>query len=271
MGQHSQASTGVVLLCGSVYIVYVCPSLLTCYYGRPNHFQTVTALSQVRALTLAPDEWRVLLGPATPESWNHLLKTVVEVPYLLEKAEFLLEKDSGGLLAKEHKDVLLCRFHELDWWRSQKPSYWVVPARLENPVDVKYDDKLFPFALQFRSSANAVEWMFCSAIMLQILDAAIRLERLGALTPSDTLADGSLVLRNDADKLARLLCQCFEYCCGPGNGTFAAQAAYSTQLAVQSYFQRRGLVRELEWSKAISDGNGALRFGIGLRVLGTGQ
>lgn len=209
----------------------------------------------------------MLLGPAVPESWNHLLKTAVEVPYLLEKAELLIEKGDRGLMASQHKDVLLYWLHELERWRSQKPSYWVVPARLENPADISYNDKLFPFALHFRSIAHAMEWMFCSALMLQILDAALRLERLGTSMPSDALTDGSLEIRDDGDKLARLLCQCFEYCSGPENGTFAAQAAYSTQLAVQSYFRHRGLVRELAWSKAISDGNGGLRFGIGLRIL----
>lgn len=230
----------------------------------------VNALSHTRALALAPEQWRVLLGPATADSWNHLLKIAVEVPALLEATESAVKRGYHDNMTTQHKDVLVRKFHELDCWRAQKPvPYWVVPARLENPADDNYDDKLFPFALHFCSITAAVQWMFCSGLMLQCLDAALNLDTLGTTANAPALADSTLSLKEIADKLARQLCQCFEYCHSPDNGTFAAQATYSAQVAVQSYFRHHGHPREIEWSKGIGAMRGALNFRFELMVLGT--
>lgn len=220
-----------------------------------------------RALALAPGEWYALLGPAPTESLAHLLKVAVEIPAILEKAESLVEKRYPESLTAT--DLLIRKFYELKEWRAQKASpYWVVPSTLENPADEKYNDKLFPFALKFHSIATAVEWIFCSTIMLRTVDAALTAGSVGLSSPNNGLLVCDLALQGKADKLARLLCQCFEYCFTLNNGTLGAQATCSAQWAVQTYFDHHGRTREIEWCKNISAMGAATHSRLKLMAVG---
>lgn len=210
-------------------------------------------MTRGRALTLTPREWYTLLGPTPTDSFAHLLKAAVEIPAILENAESSAEKRSADWQTAQYTDVLIRKFYELEEWRAQKASpYWVVPSTLKNPADEKYNDKLFPFALRFHSVAVAVEWIFCSTIMLRTLDAALALGCVGPSSPKNGLLVCDSALQKNAEKLARLLCQCFEYCFTLNNGTFGAQATCTAQWAVQTYFDRHGHAREIEWCKNIS-------------------
>lgn len=116
-----------------------------------------------------------------------------------------------------YTDVLVQSFHKLHDWRqcyqrrvSSGPFSWSVLSRLENPADDAYPDKLFPFSLGFRSITDAVTWVFCSTIMLQILETILRLDASGALLPTILLAADSTrcehmvtPIRVYADDLAR--------------------------------------------------------------------
>ncbi|UNI25005.1 hypothetical protein JDV02_010715 [Purpureocillium takamizusanense] len=248
----------------------------------------ICAIARRCSLSLAPQRWRELIGPAqSSASFPRLLDIVAEVPAIMEETHQLL---SGGLpqgdfRAHDYSEMLLQNFHKLHDWRqcyqnkveSGSFSYPVL-SRLVNPADDAYPDKLFPFSLKFRSITDAVTWVFCSTIMLQILEAVSRLDMLDAkrshLSLSDAAVQGSIVLasiESYADDLARKLCQSLEYCFGIENGTFGPQGTCSTQWALQDYFRHRGLRRECEWCENIKDMKGpASRCGIDLMRLGYG-
>lgn len=165
--------------------------------------------------------------------------------------------------------MLIRKFYELEEWRAQKASpYWVVPSTLGNPADENYGDKLFPFALKFHSIGTAVEWIFCSTIMLRTLDAAWTAGSVGPSSPRNGLMVCDTALQREADKLARLLCQCFEYCFTLNNGTLGAQATCSAQWAVQAYFDRHGRTREMEWCKNINAMGAATHSRLTLMAVG---
>lgn len=223
-------------------------------------------MAHARALALTGDEWSTLLGPTTADSFAYLLKTAIEVPALLEEAKSFRERGHGDSQTMELTRALLRKFHILEAWRAQKNSaYWAVPSVLENPADDEYEDKLFPFVLKFHSLTLAVEWILASTIMLQILDAILRLEELRRpLSPKDAL-------QVEADKIARLLCQCFEYCYAIENGTLGAQVTSATQWAVRSYFEHRGRGREIEWCENISGMRGASYCRLEMMAVGEDQ
>ena len=182
-----------------------------------------------------------------------------------------------------YSTLLVQKYQKLDSWRRLRqrttvfegPLYWSVPSKLDNPADEGYADKLFPFALMFSSMGSAIAWVFCSTVMLHILDAALRLDEWDTTAPScsiskspspralnpslETLYENALgdnassPTQADADMLARMLCQSIEFCYRTENGTFGPQSTCSTQWALRRYFGGRGLVRELEWCRAIKD------------------
>lgn len=207
-----------------------------------------------RSLLLTPEEWHTLLGPSTAGSYRDLLKRAVNIPSLLERAKFL-ENQAGDYnsVVSDITNQLLCRFSELAEWRAlQGTIYWVVPSTLENPADEKYEDKLFPFALKFNSFTVAAGWILCSTLMLHSLDAVLVLERLASLPLADNSARCISALQEDADKLARILCQCLEYCYDTENGIFGAQVTFGQQYVLRNYFKRRNRLREIEWCDNIN-------------------
>lgn len=232
----------------------------------------VLGASYARSLTLTPEEWHTLLGPATSGSYTDLLKSAVEIPALLERAKLLEKQGYYDSTTTEFTARLLRKFSKLEEWRAHQGSiYWVVTSSLENPADDKYGDKLFPFALRFHSFAVAAGWILCSTLMLQVLDAVLFLEGLQPLSATDESARCTVGLQKDADKLARILCQCLEYCYAPENGTFGAQATIGQQCAVLNYFKRRNLLREVEWCENVHAMKGTSHCRVDLMAVGMSQ
>lgn len=230
----------------------------------------VHSLTHGRSLTLGHEEWSVLFGQVKSESFTYFLKLSVELPYLLEKADALLQRGYGDETTAHYSDVLMRKYYELEAWRAQKPvPYWVVPSILENPADDDHGDKLFPFALRFQHISLAVQWIFCSSLMLQALDAGLALQALKGSSPETALPHVRVImLQNEAEKLARILCQCFEYCYSPENGTFGVQATCVTKWAVQKYFEQHGRLREFKWCENIDGMRGASQCRFELMAVG---
>lgn len=228
----------------------------------------VHGLAHAQALTLPPEEWYALLGPAKFETWTHLFSTINIVPLLLEQAKSLSQRGCQDSVTAQHITTLVRKCREVDSWRSQRASpYWVVLSKLENAADDKYDDKLFPFALKFHSTFVAVEWIFSSAVMLQLMDAALALMAVSCMASPEY----ELQVRSDADQVARLLCQSFEFCYTLESEIFASQAICTPQLAVRQYFRRRQLWRELEWCESLGAAKKRSQGKLELMVFGTDE
>ncbi|KAL7940870.1 hypothetical protein V8C42DRAFT_355946 [Trichoderma barbatum] len=239
----------------------------------------IQGLRQKRSLILEPDRWRIFIGPpGSAESFVRLMHTVVDVPSMLQEAHALLSSGSNPLAAAQYSTLLVQKFQELDAWRHLRqrsvtadhdPLYWSVMSRMHNPADEGYSDKLFPFSLMFSSMRSAFPWIFCSIVMLHILETAILLEALEVTTPnrigiSSPPPDGISMLA-DADGLARMLCQSIEFCYRTENGLFGLHATCFMQWTMHRYFRRRGLARDLDWCRSIKDMKGPVsRCGIDL-------
>jgi hypothetical protein len=134
----------------------------------------------------------------------------------------------------------------------------------------------------------AIQCSFSSAVMLQVLTAALLLlgndntsytsivqQTKGGntlkLEKSSTgeLSWSLLSIQREADRLARFLCQTLEYCFRYEMGTLGAQTTCHPQWALKNYFRQIGLQRELEWCKNITYMHGnSLRSGLTLMLFG---
>ncbi|PON30108.1 hypothetical protein TGAM01_v201475 [Trichoderma gamsii] len=243
----------------------------------------IQGLGQRRSLGLEADRWRRLIGPSgADDSFVRMMHIIVDVPSMLQEAHAILLSGNNPLAASQHSARLIQKFEELDSWRQFRqrsvapdPLYWTVMSKMNHPADEGYADKLFPFALMFSSMGSAIQWIFCSTVMLHVIEAAFLLEALEFTTPNGTgsispsPSDNSSSMLAEADGLARMLCQSIEFCYRNDNGLFGAQATCSTQWTLRRYFRRRGLARELEWCKRIKNIRGlASRCGIDLMQFG---
>lgn len=228
---------------------------------------------QKHSLLLEPYLWRQHIGAATaPGSFSGLLDLVIDIPSIIASAHGLSKDKRIYINLTTYIDRLIQKFHDLDHWRilynkciwSQdgKPVYWSVPAIASNPTDSNHLERLFPFALIFSSIQAASAWIFCSSIMLDILDTVLLL-----CPPNHN--DSTIRAHNDdsskhsiatdvlegipahARGLARLLCQSMEFCYRNGNGTFGPQITCYAQATLLRYFKHRGMGRELDWCRAI--------------------
>jgi len=153
---------------------------------------------------------------------------------------------------------------------SPTPLYRAVPSALDNPSDSNHGTKLFPFALEFCSMQIATQIVASWAFQLHIHAILQRLaeERSEAGTVPSQFVDlynsfGNI--QNEADKLARYLCQSVEYCHRIEMGTFGPQAMVYPQWIMRQYFARRGFEREMQWCNNIRNMSGiGTRCGIKL-------
>jgi hypothetical protein len=227
------------------------------------------------------------------DSFHELIDVACEVPVLLEESEILaasrntipeqwrasLFKASLAVLEKLHDH------HQKYRAETGRPLYWAMPSGVDNPADVPYDSKLFPFALQFESLASASQVILWWAIVLQVLCSMIDLyqhffgsstlasafdqsksEDLPGLEPRlnprfPTMSS----VKEEADKLARCICQSIEYCHKIENGTFGPQMTIYAQWVLKSYFRQFHCERELVWCLNIKNMRGpGFRHGIEL-------
>ncbi|WZH45739.1 hypothetical protein QYS62_006807 [Fusarium acuminatum] len=243
--------------------------------------QVIQAMLQKRPLILEPHIWRQHITPTAVVSFGGLLDLAIDVPSIMAEAYDLSHTEYSFEQSLPYINLLMKKFYNIDSWRAlqnkttweqtQTPVYWSVPAKASNPTDSYYTDKLFPFALIFESIESASSWIFGSTMMLDILDTVLLLRPNATLPRLNGSLDDSIILsvpdtvQSDADKIARLLCQAIEYCYRTENGTFGPQITCYAQATLRTYFAHRGLHRELDWCRAISDMTGpGASFGIGL-------
>jgi len=227
------------------------------------------------------------------DSFHGLIDIACEVPVLLEESDMLLASRSimpeqwrAGLF-KASLAVLekLHDRHQKYRAKTGRPLYWAMPSGVDNPADDPYNSKLFPFALQFESLETASQVVLWWAIILQVLCSMIDLYQhffgssalLSTLdqSKSDDLTGSEPRLnsrfptissvKEEADKLARCICQSIEYCHKIENGTIGPQMTTYAQWVLKSYFRRFHCERELVWCLNIKNMSGpGFRHGIEL-------
>lgn len=222
------------------------------------------------------------------ESFESLMDLVSEVPLLLEESDDVVR--SGASYPQLLRNLLEVFRKISDWQKSYRlstarPLYWAVPSRLHNSSDDGFSNRLFPFAFQFESLNVAIQIIFSSAVMLQLLSAVLILKGgVGGsceelLRQDTTEVDNSDAEKNlwsvpsmkqNADRLARFLCQSIEYCFRHEMGTLGPQATCHPQWAMKDYFRHVGLERELAWCENIKNMDGpGMRPGIDLMIFGS--
>lgn len=165
------------------------------------------------------------------------------------------------------------------------PIYWAMPSVVHNPADDSYPSKLFPFALRFESLETASHVVFWWAVVLQVLCSMIDLHQhfSGSSTRFSESGQSKCEdptelqprlnsryptmssVKEEADKLARYLCQSIEYCHRIENGTIGPQMTTYAQWVAKSYFQQFHCERELAWCLNIKNMRGpGFRHGIEL-------
>jgi hypothetical protein len=257
----------------------------------------IIALTKRQSLGIEPDLWRRFLPAGDEiESFEALMDAVIEVPRLLEKSDKLIR---AGSRDAECLQNLFTAFKKMQTWQqwcklsSGNPLYWAVPSRSTNPADDGFETQLFPFALEFESLKTAMHFTFSSAVMLQILSAALSFHATNTNeqlhtpphdnpqdnTPSSTNyelqeEDASGIwspsrIRLEADRVARFICQSTEFCSRQEMGTVGTQAMCHPLFAMCDYFRQTGQVRELEWCHNIRNMSGAgIRTGVQIMVFG---
>ncbi len=220
-----------------------------------------------------------------PDTFEGLVDIVSVVPRLLEMVgETAASKTAQPGLFRSLLDV---QQKIAEWRRSRRvnssiPLHWAVPSQLHHPSDDAFEAKLFPFAIEYESLDTAIQFTFSSAIMLEVLMAALILKETTNLSFEDnvghnelemshfldqedtnsqsptvtSLPAGKSLLRHEADGVARFLCQSIEYCFREDMGTLGAQITSLPRWVMKSYFRRMGLTREFEWCTKIEEMSG---------------
>jgi hypothetical protein len=236
---------------------------------------------------------KVMSTSSEHDSFHDLIDVACEVPVHFEELDRLTS--SRNTLADDEKEnifkpslALLGRLHDRHQrYRAQigRPIYWVMPSGVDNPADDSYQSKLFPFALQFDTLETASQVVLWWAITLQVLCRMIDLHQhfFGSATTSpasdlsiseNSTGPGPLLnsrfptissVKEEADKLARCICQSIEYCHKIENGTIGPQMTCYAQWVLESYFRRFNYEREIAWCLNIKNMRGpGFRHGIEL-------
>jgi len=267
----------------------------------------LTGLTERRELALGPEVWRQLMPTTgTTGLLDGLMDIVSDIPALLEAAEPVITDTAVcspaevSALAKS----LIDAYKRLDAWQqfcqlsSPTPLYWAIPSTLHNPSDDLFPSKLYPFALEFQTLAIAVISILGAGVILQILGTIIRLDAktcyqedllsthdlgepqiLGLHTGQEMFLDSFELstrsynsvplLKKEADRLARFICQSIEYCHRLEMGTFGAQVTCHSQWSARRYFRQTQQNRELSWCQNIKNMRGpGSRCGIDMMIFG---
>jgi hypothetical protein len=227
------------------------------------------------------------------DSLHDLLDIACEVPILLEETDkltaslTLIPNQWNPSLFQASLSVLgkLNNCHQEHRAKTGRPLYWTMPSGVDNPADEPYNSKLFPFALQFDCLETASHVVLRWAIILQVLCRMIDLHQhffgdstLPLAYDESNMEDltGPVPLFNsryptmssvkeEADKLARCICQSIEYCHKIEAGIIGPQMTTYAQWVLKSYFRRFHQERELNWCLNIMNMRGpGFRHGIEL-------
>jgi len=227
------------------------------------------------------------------DSFHGLIDVACEVPVVLEESDLLMSSNNP-ILDQERTNLfkaslaVLEKLHERQRKyraETERPLYWAMPSGVDNPADEPYDSKLFPFALQFYTLESASQVVLLWAIILQVLCSMLDLyqhffgssalssafqqskpKNLTGLAPLLNARFPTIFsIKEEADKLARCLCQSIEYCHKIENGTIGPQMTCYAQWVLESYFRRFNYERELAWCLNIKNMRGpGFRHGIEL-------
>jgi hypothetical protein len=213
---------------------------------------------------------------ANEDLTDNLFNIVCELPHAIEEAEIAarsLEPD-GKPVAKRLLQVLVNMYE----WQSrmrqsaEPPLYSAKPSQLINPADEGHTEQLFPFALSFRSLLICTYFVLSWAISLQthatllLLPEAALQSNTGLAPLLRSIYDPGFdeattplkqIIKDEADRLARLLCQTVEYCHQPEMGILGPQTMLYTQWLMRSYFRQVGAERELAWCLNVPNMRGA--------------
>ncbi len=200
------------------------------------------------------------------DSFHDLIDIACEVPILLEEMDKLTA--SPNLIPKQWKSNLfkaslvvlekLKNCHQEHRARTGRPLYWSKPSGVDNPADEPYNSKLSPFTLQFDSLETASHVVLWWAIILQVLCSMIDIHEhffgdsilsstfdrsyFGEFTGPEPLLNSRFPtmssVKEEAEKLARCICQSIEYCHKTENGTIGPHMTTYAQWVLKSYFRR---------------------------------
>lgn len=227
------------------------------------------------------------------DSFHELIDVACEVPVLLEESDMLTAR--RNIMPKQWRASLLNAslavleklhdHHQRYRTKTGRPLYWAVPSGVDSPADGPYDTKLFPFALQFESLETASHVVLWWAIILQVLCSMIDLYQrfFGSPTIASEFDPSNsedltgpeprlnsrfptmFSVKEEADNVARCLCQSIEYCHKIENGTIGPQMTTYAQWVLKSYFRQFHYERELVWCLNIKNMRGpGFRHGIEL-------
>lgn len=204
---------------------------------------------------------------------SDLIDVAWEVPAVLEKSDILMA-DNNTIPELIRRDAfkpsldVIEKLHNYQQRYKDKLEilpYWAKPSTAYNPADESYDTKLFPFALHFASIEIATHLILYWAILLQVHYSilCLHLHFFGhtIVSPESDLSDfgnptkyllnsRSVTLnsiKDEADKLARYLCQSIEYCHRIEHGTIGPQLTCYAQWVLKTYFRQFNYKRELVW------------------------
>jgi hypothetical protein len=219
-----------------------------------------------------------------------MIDLVSEIPGLLEQTDVLIaSRDiipvhlwlnvfNSSLLVLEK----LYDHHEKLRAERGKLLYWAVPSSTNNPADDAYTSKLFPFALEYESLETVSHVIFIWVSIVEVLCSMIDLydHFFGGCSTNHTSKNKDspgpepllnsrfptiFSVKEEADKLARKLCQSIEYCYKMENGIIGPQMTCYAQWVMGSYFRKFHYEREVAWCLNIKNMRGpGFRHGIEL-------
>lgn len=192
-----------------------------------------------------------------------------------------LEAETAGCEMASIVSELIDIFNKTQAWQQQTRTqfgrvglpYRAAISQVHNPGDDRYPSKLFPFILEFECVHAAIITSFTWSVQLQALQKIISINEwmnndatsLSNLREIFVSHDLQVILAEDshyicpekicmslikleADRIARLLCQFIGYCQRAEMGTIALQCCrYPTWILRQFFRENHGYERELEW------------------------
>lgn len=248
-------------------------------------------LTKHERLSLDPVLWRQYLPTnSTAESFDRLMDMVSEAPLLLERSDKVFNQGSAhDDLIRDLRDLI---DQIVGWQHTYKSSstgllYWTIPSRAHNVTDDGSLDKLFPLCLEFRDLNVAIQLVFSTAVLLQLLSTFTQLEaaysghgeyEIEAISEANTrhsihkhpgagtISASTLSAQCEAERLARFLCQSVEYCFRYEMGTLGPQSFCHPTMVLKEFFTQTGLKRELEWCNNIGNMKGP-NFRSGIQMM----
>jgi hypothetical protein len=195
-----------------------------------------------------------------------MMDPISEVPALLEETETLQKNsktdfslaDANDLLRKY--DSVLQRI--LIWEEGLRkpmdtPLYWATSSSLSHPAESPTSEKLFPLVLEFRSLNVAILVIFTRSVTLQIYSDVLSIHSLiesnsshAQRSPQSTHSPSKdkSFYKTEADRLARFICQSFEYFHRVDMAMLGPQGTTFSKWLVKKYFRENlGHERELTW------------------------